>query len=682
LNSSMGVVVSLPPHHVFAAIMEEPILLNWGIMSDTDGIRERAKRGMARLLPRVRSTFNDAADADPGAWRAFEARLTREWGRLFGLLIQLYGTEYDFFYHLEQILALAARSWFARPQSLRDLDERRENDPEWFHAQRMIGAVLYVDLFAGTLAGVRQHLPYLKQLGVTYLHLMPIFDTPAVHNDGGYAVSSYRTVNPTIGTMKELTELAATLRADGISLVTDFVLNHTSDAHEWAKRARASERDYEEFYHIFPDRTLPDQYDATLRENYPNMRRGSFTWDERMRRWIWTTFNSFEWDLNYRNPEVFRAMAAEMLVLANMGVEVLRLDAVASIWKCMGTDCENQPQAHLVIQAYNALARVAAPSLYFMSEAIVHPDKVATHISMGESQFSYNPVLMSLCWEALATRKVLLLAHTLRTRGKIADGCAWVNYLRSHNHIDWTFDDDDARYVGIDPVGHRNFLNAFYTGEFAGSFARGVPFHANLETSDARVSGTLASLAGLEQGIQEHNPPLIDLGIRRILLLHSIILSVGGIPLLYSGDEVATLNDYGYVNTPAKAEDSRWVHRVPFRWGEQEPWHDVTRPEGYILSELQRLIALRKELPALAGGDLSVVDTGNPHLLGYIRHHAGQRLLLVANFSEFPQSLSANRLRLYGMGYHFADLIAGVNVSADDMLSLVPYQFVWLEARG
>ncbi|NTW01547.1 MAG: amylosucrase, partial [Oscillochloris sp.] len=502
-------------------------------MTDTDWMRERAKRGIARLLPRVRSMFNGDADADPAAWRTFEARLMGEWERLFCLLLQLYGTEYDFFYHLEQILVLAARSWFARSQSLRDLDERREADPEWFHSQRMIGAMLYVDLFAGNLAGLREHLPYLKQLGVNYLHLMPLFDAPAGDSDGGYAVSSYRAVNPSLGTMKELAALAATLRAEGISLALDFVFNHTSDEHEWAKRARAGERDYQDFYLLFPDRTIPDQYDATLREIFPTVRRGSFTWNEGMRRWVWTTFNSFQWDLNYRNPEVFRAMAAEMLFLANTGVEVLRLDAVAFIWKRMGTSCENQPEAHLIIQAFNAIARIAAPSLLFKSEAIVHPDEVVKYISTGESQLSYNPLLMALCWEALATREVKLLAQSLRTRWKIADGCAWVNYLRCHDDIGWTFDDDDARQVGVDPAGHRRFLNAFYTGEFPGSFARGVPFQSNPETGDARVSGTLASLAGLEQGIQEHNPILIDMAIRRILLLHSVILSVGGIPLFY-----------------------------------------------------------------------------------------------------------------------------------------------------
>ncbi|NTW02755.1 MAG: amylosucrase, partial [Oscillochloris sp.] len=198
----------------------------------------------------------------------------------------------------------------------------------------------------------------------------------------------------------------------------------------------------------------------------------------------------------------------------------------------------------------------------------------------------------------------------------------------------------------------------------------------------ARVSGTLASLAGLEQGIQEHNPILIDMAIRRILLLHSVILSVGGIPLFYIGDEAATLNDYAYVNIPAKANDSRWVHRVAFNWNVHELWNDIARPQGYIYNELLRMIALRRVQPALAGGDLTIIETGSPYLLGYTRQHSGQRLLVLANFSEFPQSFSANRLRLYGMGYHFTDLNSGMSVSASEVLQIAPYQFAWLEARG
>lgn len=647
-----------------------------------DEVRAQAARSLDRLLPRLRAEMAVVITEDPTTWQQFEARLGREWERLFALLLRLYGHHYDFFYHLEQILALAARSWIGRPSPLRDLDVRREADPTWFQAQQMVGAVLYVDLFADTLAGLRARLPYLKQLGVTYLHLMPLFEAPEGNSDGGYAVSSYRTVSPSLGTMAELSDLAALLRAEGISLVVDFVFNHTSNEHAWAMQARAGDPEYAEFYFLFPDRNIPDQFDRTLREIFPTVRRGSFTWDAEMRRWIWTTFNSFQWDLNYANPAVFRAMAEEMLFLANAGVEVLRLDAVAFIWKQLGTSCENLPEAHLIIQAYNALARIAAPALLFKSEAIVHPDEVVKYIGLGESQLSYNPLLMALCWEALATRDVKLLRQSLATRWQIPGGCAWVNYLRCHDDIGWTFDDEDARRLGIDPFGHRRFLNAFYTGEFAGSFARGVPFQANPSTGDARISGTLASLAGLEQAIQEQSPRLTDLAIRRILLLHSIILSAGGMPLIYVGDEVAMLNDYDYVHDPAKAGDSRWIHRVRFNWEDDGQWKDMARPDGYIFNELLRLIALRKGQPALAGGELEVIETGSPHLLGYIRRHGGRRLLIIANFSEFPQSFSTNRLRLHGHSYRFTDLNSGTSVSAGETLALAPYQFVWLEGQG
>ena len=338
----------------------------------------------------------------------------------------------------------------------------------------MLGGVCYVDLFAGNLAGIRARLPYLRELGLTYLHLMPLFKVPMPENDGGYAVSSYREVNPALGTIAELSALAGELRREGISLVVDFVFNHTSDEHDWARRALAGDPEYQDYYYMFPDRTMPDAYEKNLREIFPEVRHGSFTYRpdaDAGHRWVWTTFNSYQWDLNYSNPAVFRAMLEEMLRLANAGIEVLRLDAVAFIWKQMGTACENLPEAHLLIQAFNALARIAAPALLFKSEAIVHPDEVAKYIDPGECQLSYNPLLMALLWESLATREVKLLRHSMHERFKINPACAWVNYVRCHDDIGWTFDDENAVQVGINGYGHRQFLNAFYTGRFPGSFA-------------------------------------------------------------------------------------------------------------------------------------------------------------------------------------------------------------------
>ena len=385
-------------------------------------LEHQTQISLDRLLPRLRAHF---AAASPADWQPFENRLTAHFPTIFELLVRIYGDQYDFFYHLERILATVAEMWLARPASLKALDVDREGDSRWFQSQQMLGGVCYVDLFAGDLAGIRAKLPYFRELGLTYLHLMPLFKAPMPENDGGYAVSSYREVNPALGTMAELSALAGELRQQGISLVVDFVFNHTSDEHEWARRALAGEPEYQDFYFMFPDRTMPDAYERTLREIFPEVRRGSFTYRSDAdpgHRWVWTTFNSYQWDLNYSNPAVFRAMLEEMLSLANAGIEVLRFDAVAFIWKQLGTSCENLPEAHLLIQAFNALARIAAPALLFKSEAIVHPDEVAKYISPGECQLSYNPLLMALLWESLATREVKLLQHSMRERFKIDSG--------------------------------------------------------------------------------------------------------------------------------------------------------------------------------------------------------------------------------------------------------------------
>jgi amylosucrase len=649
-------------------------------MTDVQQVQQQAALSLQRLWPRLEITFRDEADAAPADWRALEIRLRREWERLFELLFGLYGGHYDFFYHLEELLRAIVRSWFARPIWLKQLDARREADPAWFQSQQMIGGMCYVDLFAGTLHDLRCRLPYFKKLGLTYLHLMPLFESPEGNSDGGYAVSSYRRLNPKIGTVEELAELAREFQEQGISLVLDFVFNHTSDEHEWARRAQAGDQEYERFYFLFPDRTIPDAYERTLREIFPTIRRGSFSWRQDIHKWVWTTFNNFQWDLNYANPDVFRAMAQEMLFIANIGVEILRLDAVAFIWKRMGTSCENQPEAHQLIQAFHSIARIAAPALLFKSEAIVHPDDVMSYISSQECQISYNPLLMALLWEALATSEVKLLDHSMRHRFRLPPGAAWVNYLRSHDDIGWTFDDNDARWEWINPSDHRAFLNQFYMGRFPGSFARGLPFQENPDTGDARISGTLASLAGLEQAVRSGDAQQIALAEHRILMLYSIILSIGGIPLIYLGDEVGTLNDYSFTQDLHKASDSRWVHRPKTDWAWVERVQDdANSPSGRIFMELVRLIRLRKQQPAICDGETEFVETGNGHLFAYIRHGSNQRLFVVASFSSHPQEMDANLLRMYGAGYRYTNLITGQMLTAEQPLRLEPYQCVWLE---
>ncbi|HET7144513.1 MAG TPA: amylosucrase, partial [Anaerolineales bacterium] len=557
---------------------------------------------------------------------------------------------YDFFFHIEDLITSLARSWMERPSDLRELDNAREKNPLWFQSNQMLGGVCYVDLFAENLEGVKSKIPYFKELGITYLHLMPLFKAPKIENDGGYAVSSYRNVHPPLGTMEQLASLARELRKANISLVVDLVFNHTSDEHLWAEGAKAGDEDYTDFYRIFPNRQMPDRYEQNLREIFPDEHTGAFTFFPSLFKeggWVWTTFHSYQWDLNYANPAVFNRMAEEMLFLANQGVEVLRLDAVAFIWKQIGTGCENLPEAHTLIQAFNAVARIASPALLFKSEAIVHPDDVVKYISPEECRLSYNPLLMALLWNSLATRKTRLLSQALATRHKIHPETAWVNYVRGHDDIGWTFPDEDAAALGVNGNDHRHFLNEFYRGRFNGSFARGLPFQENPLTSDCRISGTCASLTGLEKALHEEGPNEVELAIRRILLIHGVILTVGGIPLIYLGDEVGTLNDYTYREDPAHERDSRWVHRPQADWEKYAKRNDPQTIEGRIFQGLKKLIELRKQYQAFAGGELDIIPTENEHVLGFMRSHAGRRAVIIANFSEESQTIPAQMLEQY-----------------------------------
>jgi len=641
-----------------------------------------ANRTLRRLRPklvdRVKKSRRSTNVPLEQKLETLDGRLEDHWPRLFGLLHRLYGNHYDFFYYLENILLTAVDCWLSRPDDLLQLDVRRENDPGWFLSEKMKGISIYVDLFSGDLKGLKKRIPYFQELGITYLHLMPLFESPEGNSDGGYAVSDYRSVDPKLGSMKELRNLAGALREAGISLVLDFVFNHTSDEHPWAIRAQEGDPEYLDYYHIYSDRTVPEQYEQNLREIFPTIRRGNFTWHEGMDSWVWTTFNNFQWDLRYSNPEVFRAMASEMLFLANTGVEILRLDAVAFIWKQLGTTCENLPEAHLLIQAYNAICRIAAPGLIFKSEAIVHPDEVVKYISKEECQISYNPTLMALMWESIATRKTTLLKTSMRHRQELPVGAAWANYLRGHDDIGWSFANEDAWAAGIDPDGHRRFLNDFYTGRFPGSFASGVPFQYNEMTGDMRVCGTMASLAGLEQALDRQDDVLIEMAVKRIEMMHGVLCSVSGIPLLFSGQELGALNDYDYMNDPEKEEDSRWVHRPATDWEATNGKGLYHQTRKKVFERTGRILDVRAKTDAFRGNQLRLLPTENEHVLSYLRWHDASQVIVMANFCEDTQSVPVQFLRQQGFSHFCRDLFTDRTYSTAGHIDLEPYALLWL----
>lgn len=613
----------------------------------------------------------------------FLLRLGQNFSRLYALLHSVYDNRDDVDAQLLKLVEGLLQSHKQRPKKLKKKDQQRIITPQWYQSENLVGMACYVDLMAGDLKALKKKIPYLKNLGITYLHLMPLYKSPEGDSDGGYAVSDYRTVNPALGTMDDLRDLATSMNAANINLVLDFVFNHTSDEHVWAQAARSGDPEFRDFYYIFDDRSIPDTYEKTLREIFPQVRRGSYTQIPETGQWVWTTFNNFQWDLNYANPDVFRAIVDDMLFLANAGADVLRLDALAFIWKEIGTDCENRPKAHQLIQAFNACLRIAAPAVAFKSEAIVHPDEVVQYISTDECQLSYNPLLMALIWESLATRQTSLLNQSLSHRFSIAPDCSWVNYARCHDDIGWTFDDDDATNLGINGYDHRQFLNRFYTGQFEGSFSTGIGFQFNPANGDCRVCGSLASLAGLEQGIKAEDPALIDMAVKRILLIHSIILSIGGLPLFYAGDELAMLNDYSFMDDEHKNHDQRWVNRPAISKAAVALAQTTGSTQNLIHTALRKLISVRKQSPILGTSTTEILPTGNTHSFAYQRLHPEHgTLLVVCNFSDQKQALSPALLSAFGNANDATDIIThnkmDLLVAKTKPLILQPYQFLWL----
>lgn len=589
---------------------------------------------------------------------------------------------------LERVRALMWGALEARSEDLRLLDEARLLAPDWLQRPDMVGYVTYTERFASNLSGMVEHLDYLSDLGVTYLHLMPLLRPREGANDGGYAVADYRAVRADLGTMADLSELAARLRDRGISLVLDLVLNHVAREHEWAVRARAGEGKYRDYFRIFPDRAEPDAFERTLPEVFPDFAPGNFTWDEGVDGWVWTTFNNYQWDVDWSNPDVFCEFLDIICFLANAGVEVIRLDAIAFIWKRLGTNCQNEPEVHHLTRALRSALRIVAPAVAFKAEAIVGPDDLIKYLGTGVhhgrlSDMAYHNSLMVQLWSALASRHTRLAEIALSNVPPKPTTTTWGTYVRCHDDIGWAIGDADAVAAQIDGHGHRGFLSDFFSGEYPGSFAQGMVFQFNPQTGDRRISGSCASLAGLERAMATGDRFRIDDAIRRILLLYTAALGFGGLPLLYMGDELGMLNDYGFGDVPEHAEDNRWVHRPRMDWAlAAQASSDPGSVPGRIRAGLAHVIDVRRNTPALhASIESVVVPSPDPRLLLLQRDHPEATMVEVYNFSEGPTYLPCEVLR-GPLGMHPTELLGGHPYSLDPHgLRIDPYQALWFQTQ-
>ena len=606
----------------------------------------------------------------------FSRRLERHYDELKWLYHELYCDEQAFGYFLEML----ERCWGERKKPLRDQDAAREADPNWYRRRDLLGMMLYVDAFAGDLKGVEGKLPYLRECGVNYLHLMPLLESPKGRSDGGYAVSDFRAVQPRLGTMEDLEKLADACRRKKVSVCLDFVMNHTSEDHEWARKARAGEPGYRERYFFYDSWDIPREFEKTVPQVFPTTAPGSFTQLEDGQI-VMTNFYPYQWDLNYANPTVFNDMTENLLFLANRGIDVIRLDAIPYIWKELGTNCRNLPQVHTLARMLRMVCEVVCPSVLLLGEVVMEPAKVAPYFGTPEKpecHMLYNVTTMATTWHTLATGDASLLKRQMEAVCSLPKDFLFLNYLRCHDDIGWGLDYPWlGERFGWNEVAHKRYLNDWFTGKYSGSNARGELYNDDPRLGDARLCGTTASLCGLEAAAFEGDPFKLERAAACDLTLHAWMLSQSGIPVIYSGDEVGQLNDYTYHDDPDKREDSRYLHRGAFQWGLAELRTDADAYQGKLFQGLRRLESIRAEEPCFdAGADVQVMDSGDSRVLALCRRSGGRELVCLFNFSGEFVHAGADREGGY------TELMYGTKYDSIRDIELWPNGFAWLLRDG
>ncbi|NBI09887.1 amylosucrase [Colidextribacter sp. OB.20] len=602
----------------------------------------------------------------------FDRRLARHFDELKWLYMELYHDEEAFDYFGKMLKSC----WEGRKKPLRDQDARREADPDWYRRRELLGMMLYVDAFAGSLEGVKKNLKYVKECGVNYLHLMPLLDTPKGRSDGGYAVSDFRSVRPDLGSMEDLEKLADACRRAGISLCLDFVMNHTSEDHDWARRALAGEPGYRERYFFYDTWDIPREFERTVPQVFPTTAPGSFTQLDNGKI-VMTNFYPYQWDLNYANPVVFNDMTENLLFLANRGIDVIRLDAIPYIWKELGTDCRNLPQVHTLARMLRMVCEIVCPSVLLLGEVVMEPAKVAPYFGTTEKpecHMLYNVTTMATTWHTLATGDASLLRRQMEAVCALPKEYVFLNYLRCHDDIGWGLDYPWLGWhFGTNEVVHKRYLNSWYTGRWPGSDARGELYNDDPRLGDARLCGTTASLCGVEAAEYEGDPFKLERAVACDLTLHAWMLSQSGIPVIYSGDEVGQLNDYTYHNDPDKQADSRYLHRGKFQWGLAGFRSDPETYQGKLFQGLRRLEKLRAGEPCFDGdANVQVEDSGDRRVLALCRRTGDRELVCLFNFSPDFVRAGVDRTGSY------TELMYETRYDDIRSIELWPNGFAWL----
>lgn len=576
-----------------------------------------------------------------------------------------------------------------RKDSLKEIDKKREIVRDWHLDQKWVATMLYVDLYAGNIKEMENYLPYLKELGINYVHLMPLLEPREGQADGGYAVKNFRKVNAKLGNNDDLIALIDKMHAEDQIVAIDFVMNHTAKEHEWAQSILKGENRFKDYYYLYPDRSIPDQFEKTLPEVFPDFAPGNFSYQKEIKQWVWTTFNEYQWDLNYSEPKVFNAMLGEMLFLANLGVDVLRLDAVPFLWKKMGTNCQNQEEAVMLLVAYKYLIQLVAPGVLFKSEAIVAPNDIIRYLGAGgyegkACEIGYNATLMNHLWHALACENTVLLRTTLSNLPTIPYSSTWINYIRCHDDIGWGISDLNASNVGQNGHETRLFCSAFYTGLWENSFAQGYSFQIDKSNGESRISGSTAALIGIQKAFIENKKEDLAQALNRFKLLHGVIFFMRGIPLVYAGDEIGHLNNFDYLKDLEKREDNRWLHRPVMDWDKALLRKEKGTVEHVLFNTIANLSKRRKETQCLHGNAKeTIISLKSNSIFCVEKTLKEENLLLVASFSSEFQMIFKKELSVKWQGKYFKEVISSTSyIYQGDILIIPPYGIFWLTEKS
>lgn len=607
--------------------------------------------------------------------KIFAQRMEKHQDELRWLYMELYGNDAMYAELCEQMHDY----YLKRSTELKKRDIKKEKNPDWFKEKEMLGMMLYIDNFAGNLKGVEKKLAYLKECNVNCLHLMPFLDTPKGKSDGGYAVADFRKVRPDLGTMKDLARLTEKCHENGMNVCMDFVMNHTSEEHEWAKRARAGEGEYMSRYFFYDNGDIPARYEETVPQVFPTTVPGNFTWLPEIEHYVLTTFYPYQWDLNYRNPRVFNEMMYNFLFLANQGTDIIRIDAVPYIWKELGTSCRNLKEVHTIVRMMRMIAEIVCPSVILLGEVVMEPEKVVPYfgtVEKPECHMLYNVTTMATTWNSIATRDIRLLKKQMDIVSRLPKQYTFLNYLRCHDDIGWGLDFDTMKQWGMEEPSHKRYLNDYFTGKIAGSISRGELYNDDPVTQDARFCGTTASMCGIEAAGFEGNAEKMQAAIQEDLMLHAYMLTQSGIPMLYSGDELGQVNDYSYKEDAEKASDSRYLHRGAFQWTLADKRKDLSTVQGQLFQMLNRLEQIRRQENVFSQeAEVYTYDVHNDSILGILREYKGERFIALFNFSEREQTAWMQEEGI------FRNLVNGEIVEVKDPV-LKGYEFVWMKYKA